>query len=90
MNVTEVRVLPAQDPGDPYTDPAFVLVETWTDADGEPLTTIDYIWNDTAGAKPPWKTVTLGKSVPLSHASALRWAVWFAASRNVPVVYKRD
>jgi hypothetical protein len=28
--------------------------------------------------------------VPLSHAAALEWAVSFAASRNVPVVYHRD
>jgi len=34
--------------------------------------------------------VTLGQSVPLSHASALEWAVSFAASRNIPVVYERD
>ena len=32
----------------------------------------------------------LGQSVALTHVSALEWAVSFAASRNVPIVYHRD
>jgi hypothetical protein len=90
MKATEVRILKALDPGESYVDPAFLLVETCLDADGEPLTTIEHVSSQTAGAKPRWKIVTLGHSVPLSHAAALEWAVSFAASRNIPVVYERD
>ena len=42
------------------------------------------------GSKLRWNVTTLGQSVPLSHAAALEWAVSFAASRGVPVVYHRD
>ena len=41
-----------------------------------------------AQAKP--RKIVLGQSVPLSHAAAMKWAVSFAASRNIPVVYERD
>ena len=33
---------------------------------------------------------TLGQSVPMTHAAACEWAVSFAASRNIPLVYERD
>ena len=90
MKATEVRILKALDPGESYVDPAFLLVETHPDEDGEPLTTIEHVSSQTTGAKARWKVVTLGQSVPLSHAAALEWAVSFAASRNIPVVYERD
>jgi len=90
MKATEVRILPALDPGESYVDPAFVLVETALDDDGEPVTTIEHVANRIVGDKTRWHVVTIGQSVPLSHAGALEWAVSFAASRDVPVVYQRD
>ena len=90
MKATEVRILPALDPGESYVDPAFVLVETMLDDDGEPVTTIEHVANRIVGGRARWQVVTIGQSVPLSHAGALEWAVSFAASRDVPVVYQRD
>lgn len=90
MKATEVRIQKALDPGESYVDPAFLLVETRFDDSGEPVTTIEYLCNQTVHAKPRWKVVTLGQSVPLSHTAALEWAVSFAASRNIPVVYERE
>jgi hypothetical protein len=90
MKAMEVRILKALDPGESYTDPAFVLVETAPGDDGQPATTIEHVANKVVNGKTRWQVVTLGQSVPLSHASALEWAVSFAASRNIPVVYERD
>ena len=90
MKATEVRILPALDPGESYVDPAFVLVETRLDDNGEPVTTIERLAGRRVGDKTHWHVATLGQSVPLSHAGALEWAVSFAASRNIGVVYQRD
>jgi hypothetical protein len=90
MKATEVRILPALDPGESYVDVAFMLVETALDENGDPVTTIEHIASRTVGDKTRWQIATLGQSVPLSHAAALEWAVSFAASRNIPVVYERD
>lgn len=90
MKATEVRIEKALDPGESYVDPAFLLVETRFDDSGEPVTTIEYLATQTGHAKPRWQVVTLGQSVPLSHSAALEWAVSFAASRNIPVVYERE
>ena len=90
MKAAEVRIQKALDPGESYVDPAFVLVETALADDGEPVTTIEHVANKVIDGKTRWQIVTLGQSVPLSHAAALEWAVSFAASRNIPVVYERE
>jgi len=90
MKATEVRILPALDPGESYIDTAFVLVETTVGDDGEAATTIEHVVNRIVGGRVRWHVVTIGQSVPLSHAGALEWAVSFAASRDVPIVYQRD
>jgi hypothetical protein len=90
MKATEVRILPALDPGDSYVEPTFMLVETELAEDGSSVTTIEHVASRLVGDKVRWQVVTNGQSVPLSHAAALEWAVSFAASRNVPVVYHRD
>jgi hypothetical protein len=90
MKAAEVRIQKALEPGESYVDPAFVLVETAIGDDGEPTTTIEHVANHIVNGRTRWQVVTLGQSVPLSHASALEWAVSFAASRNIPVVYERD
>jgi hypothetical protein len=90
MKATEVCILPALDPGESYVDPAFMLVETALDDNGDPVTTIEHVASRLVGDKTRWQVATLGQSVPLSHAAALEWAVSFAASRNIPVVYERD
>jgi hypothetical protein len=90
MKASEVRILPALDPGESYVEPTFMLVETALDDSGEPVTTIDHVASEIVGHKLVWHVATLGQSVGLTHASALEWAVSFAASRNVPVVYRRD
>ena len=90
MKATEVRILPALDPGESYVDPAFMLVETALDDNGDPVTTIEHVASRLVGDKTRWQVATLGQSVPLSHAAALEWAVSFAASRNIPIVYERD
>jgi hypothetical protein len=90
MKASEIRILPALDPGESYVEPTFMLVETALDASGEPVTTIDHVTSRTVGDKLRWEISTLGQSVALTHTSALRWAVSFAASREVPIVYHRD
>lgn len=90
MKASEVRILPALDPGESYLEPTFVLVETALDERGDPVTTIEHVASRVVGGRVRWQISTLGQSVPLTHASALEWAVSFAASRNVPVVYHRD
>jgi hypothetical protein len=90
MKATDVRILKALDPGESYVDPAFLLVETSFDESGQPVTTIEHVSSQPTSARPRWKVVTLGQSVPLSHAAALEWAVSFAVSRNIPVVYERE
>jgi hypothetical protein len=89
MKATEVRVLRALDPGESYVDPVFLLVETTRAEDGEPLTTIDQI-SSKADGRDGWTVKNLGQSVPMTHSAACEWAVSFAASRNIPIVYERD
>lgn len=90
MKASDIKVLPALDPGDSYVEPAFVLVETTLDETGEPVTTIEHVASRVVGDKIRWQVSTLGHSVALTHPAALEWAVSFAASRDVPVVYHRD
>ena len=89
MKASEVRVLRALDHGESYVEPVFLLVETTRAEGGEPLTTIDQISSDADGAD-GWIVKNLGQSVPMTHAAACEWAVSFAASRNIPIVYERD
>jgi hypothetical protein len=86
----EVRVRKALDPGESYVDPTFVLVETTVGDAGETVTTIEHLASHDVDGRARWEIATLGQSVPLSHAAALEWAVSFAASRNIPIVYERD
>ena len=90
MKATQVRILPALDPGESYIEPTFMLVETELAEDGNAVTTVEHLARHVVGDKVRWQVTTIGQSVPLSHAAALEWAVSFAASRNVPVVYHRD
>ena len=87
MKATEVQVLAALDPGESYVEPRFLLVETARGNDGEALTTIDVI--SSVGSR-GWTVSTLGQSVQMSHAGACEWAVSYAASRDIPIVYTRD
>jgi hypothetical protein len=90
MKATEVQVLAALDPGESYVEPVFLLVETARGNDGEAVTTIDLISSDPADGHRGWTVKTLGQSVPMSHAGACEWAVSWAASREIPIVYERD
>jgi hypothetical protein len=90
MKAAEVRVLPALDPGESYIEPKFMLVETELAEDGSVETTVEHVASRLVGDKVRWEVATIGQSVPLSHSAALEWAVSFAASRSIPVVYHRD
>jgi hypothetical protein len=90
MKPSEIRILPALDPGESYVEPTFMLVETALDDSGEPITTIEHVASHVVGDKQRWEISTLGQSVAVTHAAALEWAVSFAASRKVPIVYHRD
>jgi hypothetical protein len=67
-----------------------MLVETVLDDSGDPVTTIEHVASRVVGENLRWQIATLGQSVPLSHAAALEWAVSYAASREIPIVYERD
>jgi hypothetical protein len=86
MKAADVRIVPALDPGESYVDPQFVLVETALDAEGDTVTTIHQVSDGGEG----WTVTMLGHSVPLTHSAACEWAVSFAASRAIPLVYERD
>src|SRR5262245_46731237 len=90
MKAMEVRVLPALDPGESYIEPVFLLVETALDESGETVTTIDQVRSVTVDGREGWTVSTLGQSVPMTHAAACEWAVSYAASRGIPLVYERD
>lgn len=90
MKASEVRVLPALDPGESYVDETFMLVETALNEGGDPVTTIEHVASRVVGENLRWQIATLGQAVPLSHAAALEWAVSYAASRKIPIVYERD
>ena len=90
MKAREIRVLPALDPGESYVEPSFLLVETTVGQDGEPATTIEHFASSVVGEQARWQVSTLGQAVSLTHSAALEWAVSFAASRQVPIVYHRD
>jgi hypothetical protein len=90
MRASQVRILPALDPGESYVDPSFVLVETTLAGDAETSTTIEHVASEAVDGKLRWHVTTLGQSVPLTHAGALEWAVSFAALHDIPVVYQRD
>jgi hypothetical protein len=90
MKATEVRIAPALDPGESYVDPVFVLVETSLDDCGDTVTTIDHVSTRHVDGRDRWNVTTLGVSVPLAHTAALEWAVSYAASRDIPLVYERD
>lgn len=90
MKAAEVRIAKALDPGESYLDATFMLVETTLGDDGEPVTRIEHLTSTVRNGRARWQVVTIGQSVPLSHAGALEWAVSFAASRKIPVVYQRD
>ena len=90
MKATEVLVLPALDPGESYVEPAFVLVETAAGDDGGTITAIDLIQSGGPGGRAGWTVRTLGHAVSMSHAAACEWAVSYAASRDIPLVYERN
>lgn len=90
MKATEVRIKKALDHGESYVDPSFLLVETTAADGGDARTTIELVACRLIDGRERWHIATLGQAVPLTHASALEWAVSFAASRSIPVVYERD
>jgi hypothetical protein len=90
MRASQVRILPALDPGESYVDPTFVLVETTLDGVDELTTTIEHVASTPVNGKLRWRVTTVGQSVPLTHAGALEWAVSFAAMHDIPIVYQRD
>ncbi len=87
MKATDVRILPALDPGESYIEPSFLMVETTLDEQGKIVTSIDHVFADVGK---DWEVKALGHSVPLTHPAAREWAVAYAASHEVPLVYERD
>ena len=90
MKATQVRILPALEPGESYVDLEFVLVETALGDSGDTVTTIDHVSSELVDGRDRWHVTTLAQSAPMTHAAALEWAVSYAASRNVPIVFERD
>ena len=50
MKASEVRILPALDPGESYVEPKFMLVETALDEHEEPITTIEHVASRAVGS----------------------------------------
>jgi len=89
MKACDVRILPALDPGESYIEPSFLLVETTVDEHGTTVTTIDHITTHAAEEK-GWSVKPVMYWVPMVHSDAREWAVAYAASRDVPMVYELD
>ncbi len=91
MRATDVRILPALEPGESYVEPSFLMVETTLDEQGETVTNIDHVSIDAANEEgKAWIVKTLGYSVPMTHPAAREWAVSYAATSGIPLVYERD
>ena len=87
MKATDVRVLPAVNPGDTYIEPDFVVVETTVDEGGDTMTSIAHV----SGANGlGWGLRSLGRLAASTHSMAREWAVAYAADRGIPLVYERD
>ena len=87
MRATDVRVLPALDPGQLYAEANFILVETAVDEQGETVISIDHVSADFGKV---WVVEALEHLVAMTHPAAREWAVAYAADHGVPVVYERD
>jgi len=91
MLAKSVRVLPALDPGESYTEPDFLLVETFRNERGQTVSRIDHIRGGRLGAGvTDWVVSSLGGLTYLSHAEAMQWAISYASAFGIPVVYERD
>ena len=87
MKATDVRVLPAVNPGDTSIEPDFVVVETTVDEGGDTMTSIAHV----SGANDQgWGLRSLGHLAASTHSMARRWAIAYAADREIPLVYERD
>lgn len=75
MGGNTVRVLPALDPGDSYTDEEFLLVETRRNALGQIVSSIDHLNGRRGVEGNAWVVKSLGGLTDLSHAEAMRWAI---------------
>ena len=89
MRASNVSVLQAPDPGEAYTDPDFLLVETLPDAQGRIRTTIDRICACGQRGR-AWAVKAVDASLPFGHSAAREWAVSYAAANGIPLVYERD
>ena len=91
MRATDVRILPALNPGESYIAPCFLLVETTEDERGETVTSIDHVSIGAANEEgKAWSAQPLWASVEMEHPAAREWAVAYAAQHDVPIVYERD
>ena len=90
MVAKSVRVLPALDPGESYTEQAFLLVETSRNERGQTVSSIDYIRGWRLGDEDTDWVVTWLGGTHLSHADAMKWAISYATTFGIPVVYERD
>ena len=68
MKATDVRILPALDPGDTYLEPNFLVVETILDEQGEAMTSIAHVNADDGQG---WGLRSLGKIAATTHSMAM-------------------
>lgn len=87
MKATDVRILPALDPGDTYLEPNFLVVETTLDEQGEAITSIAHVNADDGQG---WGLRSLGQIAATTHSMAREWAVAYAATQEIPLVYERN
>ena len=87
MKATDVRVLPAVNPGDTSIEPYFLVVETIVDGGGDTMTSIAHVSGATGRG---WGLRSLGRLAASTHSMAREWAVAYAADRGIPLVYERD
>jgi hypothetical protein len=88
MTAKNVRILQALEPGESYTDPNFLMVETVRNKRGDAISTVDHVETGTGVAG--WNVTALCRGEAMSHSDAMDWALAYAETHSIPVVYARD
>lgn len=84
------RVLPALEPGETYTDPDFLLVQTSTSSDGQTTADIERMFTmKRENDRERWGFKTVTSMTKMSRKDAMILAQAYAESHDIPVIYEQ-
>lgn len=90
LKASHIRVQRAPEPGEPYGESKFLLVETTLDAQDRSVTRIEYFCSEGAPEGRRLLSERRVHGLRLTHPVALEWATAYAARHGIPVVYQRE